>query len=300
MNCAAIERLKARHAEACNLKQVVDRPAIEAAIHKWIAQIGAPHGTRIQFISSASEMLKYGNDARAAWDAWDTWAARDARAAWDAWDTWAARAARAASFDLSWLSVTAIGALSLNDQKTADIWLPTLEAFEAGAYALWVTNDCVYVSVVPSVVLVDEQRRLHCESGPAFVWLDGIEDYYWRGTNIPKEWITDKASLTAKDALTWQNLEQRRVACSDIVGWSRILAELDAKTIDEDGDPLIGTLVEARLPDLATPARFCRVMCGTGREFAVGVPPTINTALAAQAWMQGRDLKSFIKPEIRT
>ena len=324
MDCAAIERLKARHAEACNLKQVVDRPAIEAAIHKWIAQIGAPHGTRIQFISSASEMLKYGNDAwaardaraaraaRDARDAWAAWAARDARAAWDAWDAWAARAAwdaraaraawdaRAACFDLSWLSVTAIGALSLNDQKTADIWLPTLEAFEAGAYALWVTNDCVYVSVVPSVVLVDEQQRLHCESGPAFVWLDGIEDYYWRGTNIPKEWITDKASLTAKDALTWQNLEQRRVACSDIMGWSRILAELDAKTIDEDGDPLIGTLVEARLPDLATPARFCRVMCGTGREFAVGVPPTINTALAAQAWMQGRDLKSFIKPEIRT
>jgi len=205
-----------------------------------------------------------------------------------------------ASFDLSWLSITAIGSLSLNDQKTADIWLPTLEAFEAGAFALWVTDDCVYVSVIPSVVLFDEQRRLHCETGPAFAWLDGIEEYYWHGTNIPKQWITDKASLSAKDALTWKNLEQRRVACSDIVGWSRILTELDAKTIDEDGDPLIGTLVEVRLPDLATPARFCRVKCGTGREFAVCVPPRINTALAAQSWMQGRDLKSFIKPEIRT
>ena len=192
MDRDAIEKLKARHAEACNLKQTVDRPSIESAIRKWIAQIGAPSATRIQFISSASEMLKYGEGARAAWAAWDAraawaasaaWAARAARAAWAARDAWDATDA---SFDLSWLSIIAIGSLSLNDQKTADIWLPTLEAFEAGAFALWVTDDCVYVSVIPSVVLFDEQRRLHCETGPAFVWLDGIEEYYWRGTNILK------------------------------------------------------------------------------------------------------------------
>lgn len=65
MDRDAIEKLKARHAEACNLKQTVDRPSIESAIRKWIAQIGAPSATRIQFISSASEMLKYGEGARA-------------------------------------------------------------------------------------------------------------------------------------------------------------------------------------------------------------------------------------------
>ena len=55
-----------------------------------------------------------------------------------------------------------------------------------------------------------------------------------------------------------------------------------------------------KLPDLDRPARFCRVTCGTGREFAVGVPPEIETALAAQAWMQGVPLGDFIRPEIRT
>lgn len=208
--------------------------------------------------------------------------------------------AKDASFDLSLLSITAIGAASIGNQETANTWLPTLDAFEAGAYALWMTANCIYVATIPTVVKVDDQRRLHCETGPAFVWLDGTEHYYWHGTKVPKEWIADKASLSARDALTWKNLEQRRVACSDIVGWSRIIKELNAKTIDEDGDPLIGTLVEVNLPDLNTPARFCRVKCGTGREFAVGVPPTINTALAAQAWMQGRDLSTFTKPEVRT
>jgi hypothetical protein len=75
---------------------------------------------------------------------------------------------------------------------------------------------------------------------------------------------------------------------------------LDATVVDTDGDPQIGTLVEVELPDLPKKARFLRVQCGTGREFAVGIPPDINTALAAQAWMQGVELKDFRKPEVRT
>lgn len=227
-------------------------------------------------------------DARDARAARDAWAARDALAAWDA------------SFNLDYLSITAIGAVSLDDAKTASIWMPTLRAFEAGAYAAWVTEDEVFVATIPTVVKTDDERRLHCENGPAFVWLDGIDEYYWHGTNVPKEWITDKSSLTARAAITWPNLEQRRVACSDIVGWSRVLRELDARTIDDDGDPMIGTLVEVGLPDLPRPARFCRVKCGTGREFAIGVPPEIRTALEAQAWMQNRPLTDYIKPEVRT
>ena len=228
--------------------------------------------------------------------------ARTARAAWDAWvarAAWDVRTARDASFELSYISITAIGAASLNDNKTASIWLPTLEAFEAGAYVLWMKDTHVFVATIPTVVKVDEQRRLHCETGPAFVWLDGISDYYWRGTNIPPEWITDKNSLTAKAALTWPNLEQRRVACNDIVGWSKILNELDGKVIDAD-HPSIGTLIEVKLPDLSQPARFNQVLCGTNRTFAYGVPRHINTAKAAQAFRTRKTEAEWSAPEIRT
>ena len=297
MNFPSVEELKARHTKACDLRQVVDKPAIVESIREWVAAIGAPAETRISFVSSAAEMMKIGKDARAAWAAWAAWDAKNARAAWAARDAWAAWAP---SFNLDYLSITAIGAVSLDDAKTASIWMPTLRAFEAGAYAAWVTEDEVFVATIPTVVKTDDERRLHCENGPAFVWLDGIDEYYWHGTNVPKEWITDKSSLTARAAITWPNLEQRRVACSDIVGWSRVLRELDARTIDDDGDPMIGTLVEVDLPDLPRPARFCRVKCGTGREFAIGVPPEIRTALEAQAWMQNRPLTDYIKPEVRT
>jgi hypothetical protein len=47
-------------------------------------------------------------------------------------------------------------------------------------------------------------------------------------------------------------------------------------------------------------AGFLRVLCGTGREFAVGVPREVKTALEGQAWIQNRPLQDFVKPEVRS
>jgi len=297
----SVEELQARHAKACELKMAVDRPAIESAMRDWLVAINAPAETKISFVSSSKEMASAARAARDTWDASAASAARAAsaasaaRAARDAWD---ARAAWDA-WDATWISVFAIGAVSLNDDKTASIWLPTLRAFEAGAFAFWVTDAEVFVATRPTVLEFDAERRLHSATGPAFSWLDDMHDYYWHGTNIPAQWIVDRASLTGAAALACRNIEQRRAAI-DMLGWPAILKELDAQIINADADPLIGTLVEVKLPDLRLPARFCKVTCGTGREFAIGVPRGLKTALAAQAWMQGVELKDFVKPEIRT
>jgi len=171
-------------------------------------------------------------------------------------------------------------------------------AFHAGLWLYWITPTHVICVEQPSLSV--ENDRLHRSDGPAVEWPAGELYWFWRGTQVPQSWIEDRPSLDAKTALTWPNMEQRRVACADIVGWTRILAELDADVIDADGDPQIGTLVEVTLPDLPNRARFLRVTCGTGREFAVGVPPNINSAMSAQAWMQGVPLSKFKKPEVRT
>ena len=96
----------------------------------------------------------------------------------------------------------------------------------------------------------------------------------------------------------------RRAACALIPGgWETILKELEAKTIDRDGDPQIGELVEVGLPGEGKEklrARYLRVQCGTGRKFAVCVPPDTKTALDAQAWMLGLPTEKFTRPEIRT
>lgn len=158
-------------------------------------------------------------------------------------------------------------------------------------------DEAVIIQHPPSVLKFDDQKRLHCEDGPAVAYRDGVEIYVWHGTTIPDEWIRDKA-LTAEIALTWENIEQRRCAC-EILGWARILRELDAKVIDEDPDPEIGVLVEVDLPDSGK-ERFLKVLCGTKREFALPVPNEMKTAWESNAWTFGFSTDDFIKPEVRT
>jgi hypothetical protein len=163
---------------------------------------------------------------------------------------------------------------------------------------LSVYEDVVVFQHPPESIKMDDANRIHCEDGPAIRYRDGTEVYAWHGTRVPKAWIVEKATLTAKTAITWENIEQRRCAC-EIVGWAKILRELNAKEIDNDGDPEIGTLVEVNIPDIGR-ERFLRVLCGTKREFAIPVPPEMQTALEAQAWTWGLTPNEFSVPEIRT
>lgn len=161
-----------------------------------------------------------------------------------------------------------------------------------------VFEDFAVIQDRPERILMDEQNRLHCENGPAIRYRDGFSVYSWHGVRIPAAWIEHKADLTPKVALTWENIEQRRVAC-EIVGWNRILKELNAVIIDADDDPEIGTLVEVDIPDIGK-ERFIKVICGTGREFAIPVPPDTETALAGNAWSFGISPDLLKELEIRT
>ena len=239
--------------------------------------------------ASDTELSAAGDAAVAAVDT--AWAAARS-AAWDA--AWAAAWAAAGA-------ATEVNALSVFDHitqaKLVAIWLPMVDAFDAGLWLYWITP--IEVICVEQPCLHISENRLHREDGPAVYWPSGESYYFWRGVQVPGEWISDKKSLTASLALTWDNIEQRRCAC-EIIGWARILAELDATVIDHDDDPHVGDLVEVNLPDVGR-ERFLRVLCGTGREFAIPVPPSITTAIGGQAWTYGYDdPKSFRKPEVRT
>lgn len=163
----------------------------------------------------------------------------------------------------------------------------------------WMHPEFCIVSDRPCVLRLDDQNLPHCADGPSHEWRDGWKLYYWHGVRVPDHWIANTASVSAGEVLREQNVEVRRAGC-EILGWSKILKDLNARIIDTDADPEIGTLVEVDLPDLSVPSRFLRVRCGTGREFAVCVPPTTTTALGAQAWMVGMNTNEFQTPEIRT
>jgi len=166
-----------------------------------------------------------------------------------------------------------------------------------GWWAPW--DGICFVSDRPRRVQFDAENRLHCETGKAVEYSDSWGVSAWHGTRVPDEWITDRASLTAKIALTQENLELRRAAI-EIVGWHNVLRELGATVVDEDENPEHGTLVEVQLPDLPRRSRFIHVQCGTGREFAIGVPNECQTVFEAQAWMAGMPVSKFQYPTIRT
>jgi hypothetical protein len=159
---------------------------------------------------------------------------------------------------------------------------------------VWVSKNVCVLSEKPIAVRFDDQSRLHSETGPAIEYRDGTVVFAWHGVRIPRQWIENKESLKAEEALTWDNMEQRR-AMMEIIGWDKILQKLKAKTIDKDEDPEIGELLEVNIPDVGR-ERFLRVQCGTGRFFAMPVPPTVKTALEANAWTY--DIPSDLLKEI--
>ena len=163
---------------------------------------------------------------------------------------------------------------------------------------VWWHENVLAISDRPYVINRDEAGRLHCETGPSIAYRDGWSLYYWHGVSIPSEWVERKSELTAKTALTWENVEQRRAGC-ELIGWANVLKELNAKTIDKNGDPQVGTLLEVNLPDSGK-ERFIHVLCGTGREFALPVPRECNTALEANMWTYGLDADAAFIPEVRT
>lgn len=182
--------------------------------------------------------------------------------------------------------------------------LPEYEKYAAweqcamhGGFRIMHDEFCM-VSDFPVYIKTDDQNRAHCEDGPSHLWRDGWCFYSWHGVQVPAEWIEDKSSLSASVALSQENMEQRRAAC-EIVGWSNILDELDAQTIDKHSNPMVGELLSVNIPDIGR-ERFLRVRCGTGRDFALPVPPDMDTAENAQRWLNFiPDNVEFI-PSIRT
>ena len=158
-------------------------------------------------------------------------------------------------------------------------------------------ENAVILQDRPSKIKFDDQKRLHSEDGPSIEYRDGFSVYSWHGTRIPEAWIKSPNELTPEIALTHENVEQRRAAC-EILGWETILNKLNAITIDRDEDPLVGELVEVDIPEIGR-EKFLRVTCGTGRKFALPVPPEMKTALQSNAWTYGLDGCEY-NPEIRT
>jgi len=157
-------------------------------------------------------------------------------------------------------------------------------------------EDVVLFQQRPIEIKMNDVGELHSATGPSIVYADGARLYLWRNEPVPYTWYTP--GLTAAEALRIQNAELRRCAC-EFIGYDKILKVLNARIIDQDIDPEIGTLYEVDFPldanQQATKLeRFLAVVEGhSGREFAIPVPNEIDSAIGAQMWLIDLDKVDF-------
>ena len=316
-----------RYIQNCTYPGTIDPNAVDAALRKYVSSLGVTRNV-VQLDASwsldrhpslKSAIRKIADDTMrrlAARDARDAQAARDALDAQAARDARAARAARDARdaltrfahwciqsggwwswrWEISWIATTHIGALQL---KKHIPWAEHLyDAFCSGAWFMFWTNDTLYWVAKPRVHVetIEGRHRLHRADGPA-VESDIEPLYFWHGVLIPAEWIEQRDTLAASEIFKEQNAETRRAGC-EIIGWDRVLDGIDAKLIDNDGDPQIGALYEGQIPG-ATKCTFLKVQCGTGRTFVIPTPSGLKSAIAAQAWIANKPVKQWKSPEVR-
>ena len=158
-------------------------------------------------------------------------------------------------------------------------------------------DKVAFVSERPVEINWDDRGLLHSETGMSVKFRDGWGVHSWHGIKIPEEWIENKSSITPQVALHHENVEQRRAAC-EILGWHNILRELNAETIDKSSNPFVGELLQVVIPNIGK-EKFLRVKCGTEREFALPVPPEMQRASEAQAWLNFTTEDMYL-PNVRT
>lgn len=157
---------------------------------------------------------------------------------------------------------------------------------ESGIYELYPFDTVCVVCGKPKVTQ-DGNNRLHNETAPAVIFKDGFEMYFWRGVNVPKEWIMTPDSITKETIEGEKNAEKRR-CIQEIIGGKRYSELLSIEQIDSDTDDegnlmsLWKTIEKEEL--IGDYIYYYKCICpSTDREYMLCVPKVSNV-WEAKAW----------------
>ncbi|MEP0755720.1 hypothetical protein NDA03_26415 [Trichocoleus sp. Lan] len=123
--------------------------------------------------------------------------------AWDATKNFVREAALVAALDGDWNAAGKTGteaswavamAVEIVNSTTSSpehdqfcaVWMPFVDAIEAGLFYFWVTPSKVIVLTTPVMRIEDD--RLHADGQPAVQWSDWEGYYFWRGTQISQKY----------------------------------------------------------------------------------------------------------------
>ena len=190
------------------------------------------------------------------------------------------------AWEMSWIAVTHLGAKQMNTSAKVPWASNVFEAFVAGAWIVYWTDDTLYWFAKPTVHLdaTPGTRRLHCANGPALE-SDAEDLYFWHGVFIPAFVVEHPETITVQQIEAEQNIEVRRVMI-ERYGQARYILDSGAKPVQSDD---YGTLYRKEIPGDETMV-FVKVANSTPeadrsyRDYFLRVPPEMRTAREAVAW----------------
>lgn len=190
------------------------------------------------------------------------------------------------------------------DQKLRDLLAKVLHMTE-NIHGIVMYDSVCFVSDRPTVLTVDDQGRLHNESGPAMQYADGYCLYSWKGRVV--DWkqahvIEKPETITVAEIETEANQEIRRVMV-ERYGQERYIKDSGAQKIHEDD---FGTLYRKEMAEGDEPLVMVKVTNstiepdGTWKDYWLRVPPDTKTAREGVAWTFGIEKEQQYAPLVQT
>ena len=132
------------------------------------------------------------------------------------------------------MTTTYLGAVQLKNDAVQKWTRPVYDAYLAGAWFTYWTDDTLYWVAKPAVhiEMSNGQRRLHCESGAA-VESDVELLYFWHGVLVPAHVVVEPHTITVREIETEDNAEVRRVMI-ERYGAARYIVDSGAELIHKD------------------------------------------------------------------
>ena len=168
-----------------------------------------------------------------------------------------------------------------SDREKLGLWLTLAES--TGWWEPY--QNVVFMCERPSIQLVDETGRLHCETGPALLCRDGWPLWMLHGVRMTEVHVmTPAEKLNPIDILKESNVDIRRELIRK-VGIEMMLTHLPHESLDKKGDY---ELLKIDFPGLAQDTRYLKMLNPSiGIWHLEGVERTCNSVQEAINWRAG-------------
>ena len=178
------------------------------------------------------------------------------------------------------------------------------ECAKLGGFRIMHDEFCI-VSDRPEILLVDDQNRPHCATGPSHRWRDGWSLYHVHGVRVDGWIIENPELITVEKIDAEQNAEVRRVMMEKY-GLARYLDDSGAVLLDTDetslADPIHLYRKEIQGDEPLVMLRMLNSTPepdGSARTYTLRVPPDMTTALDAMAWTFGMTASQY-RPSVES